>query len=362
MCHRWPLNLYTLPMSGLVPLLDLSPDELGRYLVDLGEPSYRKEQIQSWVFRAGVMDFESMTDLPQELRHRLAQRFVPRSGRELTRSTAPDGTVKLLMAWNDGATTETVMIPAPGTAARRTVCLSTQVGCDVGCRFCASGIGGAARDLTVGEILEQALAVNDLLHEQSQRLSHVVFMGMGEPLANYEATVESVRRLNATWGLGLSQRRITVSTVGLPKQIERLADEGLQITLALSLHAPNDELRRELIPWARGVSLPRLLEACRRYSQGTGREITLEYCLLSGVNDHPAHATELATIARDLEAHINLLIYNPVEGLPFERPSRNRAIGFLKRLRESGANAHLRESRGLEADAACGQLRRRSRG
>jgi 23S rRNA (adenine2503-C2)-methyltransferase len=178
-------------------------------------------------------------------------------------------------------------------------------------------------------------------------------------LANYEATVTAVRHLNAPWGLRLGQRRITVSTVGLPKQIERLATEGLQITLALSLHAPTDELRRELIPWARGVPLDRLLAACRTYRRTTGREMTLEYCLLAGVNDQSRHAAQLATIARDLGAHVNLLIYNPVRDLPFERPSRNRAVGFLHELRSLGARAHLRESRGLEADAACGQLRRR---
>ena len=270
---------------------------------------------------------------------------------------APDGTAKLLLAWPDGATTECVMIPGDG--ARRTVCLSTQVGCDVGCTFCASGIGGSQRDLSVGEVLEQALAVGDLLGEADERLSHVVFMGMGEPLANYAVTVEAARRLNAAHGLGIAQRRITISTVGLPKQIERLASEGLQTTLAVSLHAPNDPLRRELIPWARGIPLATLLAACRHYFERTGREVTLEYCLLAEVNDRPEHATELAEIARDLRAHVNLLMYNPVPTLPYARPSRNRAIGFLKQLRARGVNAHLRESRGLETDAACGQLRRR---
>jgi 23S rRNA (adenine2503-C2)-methyltransferase len=252
------------------------------------------------------------------------------------------------------------MIPASDHGRpRRTVCLSTQVGCDVGCRFCASGIGGALRDLTVGEVLEQALRMEALLGQRGERLTHAVFMGMGEPLANYEVTVEAVRRLSAPWGLGLSQRRITISTVGLPKQIERLATEGLHTTLALSLHAPNDRLRRELIPWARGVDLDRLLAACRTYFAATGRELTLEYCLLAEVNDLPQHAAELAAIGRELRAHVNLLLYNPVPDLPYERPSRNRAIAFLKRLRARGVRAHLRESRGLEADAACGQLRRR---
>ncbi len=185
-------------------------------------------------------------------------------------------------------------------------------------------------------------------------------MGMGEPLANYEVTVAAARRLNATRGLGIAQRRITISTVGLPGQIERLAGEGLQTTLAVSLHATNDPLRRELIPWARGIPLHKLLAACANYFERTGREVTFEYCLLAEVNDRPEHAIELAAIARDLRAHVNLLMYNPVLGLPYARPSRNRAIDFLKRLRAAGVNVHLRESRGLEADAACGQLRRRA--
>jgi 23S rRNA (adenine2503-C2)-methyltransferase len=339
-------------------LPDLSEAELREWLATAGEPAYRARQILGWVYGRLALTVDQMTDLPLALRRRLAAEFVVRSGQELGRSVAPDGTAKLLLAWSDGASTECVMIPGDGS--RRTVCLSTQVGCDVGCTFCASGIGGSRRDLSVGEVLEQALAVGDLLAARGDRLSHVVFMGMGEPLANYEVTVAAARRLNAADGLGIAQRRITVSTVGLPKQIERLAGEGLQTTLAVSLHAPNDPLRRELIPWARGIPLARLLDACRRYFDRTGREVTFEYCLLAGVNDRPEHAVELAEIARDLRAHVNLMMYNPVPGLPYERPSRNAAIGFLKRLRGAGVNAHLRESRGLEADAACGQLRRRA--
>jgi 23S rRNA (adenine2503-C2)-methyltransferase len=250
------------------------------------------------------------------------------------------------------------MIPSESSKrVRRTACISTQVGCAVGCRFCASGLDGVLRNLTVGEVLEQALTFQNLLKSRGERLSHVVFMGMGEPLANYQTTVESVRRLNASWGFGLAQRRITVSTVGLPQQIERLAREHLQCTLALSLHAPNEALRQELIPWARNIPLARLLAACRFFRDQTGREVTLEYCLLADINDSDVHAQQLARVALDLRAHVNLLMYNPVPELPFSRPSRNRAIGFLKQLRLRGVRAHLRKSRGLEADAACGQLR-----
>ena len=345
-------------MASLTHLLDLAPERLRASLESLDEPSYRSRQILSWIYQQGVLDFADMTDLPTSLRSRLSEIFSVRSSQELARSQSPGGTTKLLLAWADSATTETVMIPAAAPSVRRTVCLSTQVGCDVGCRFCASGIGGSQRDLTVGEIVEQALVVGSLLREKQERLSHAVFMGMGEPLANYQATVGAVRHLNAEWGLGLGQRRITVSTVGLPHQIERLAGEDLQVTLALSLHAPTDDLRRQLIPWARGVPLSRLLAACQTYRQKTGREITLEYCLLAAVNDLHEHAVQLARIALDLDAHVNLMVYNPVVDLPFSRPGRNRAIGFLKALRQRGAKAHLRESRGLAADAACGQLRR----
>jgi 23S rRNA (adenine2503-C2)-methyltransferase len=339
-------------------LTGLTAAELGEWLTAAGQPDYRARQIFDWVFRRRVRSVHEMTDLPVVVRQLLGEDFAVRSGREVARSRAPDGTAKLLLAWPDGATTECVMIPGAGT--RRTVCLSTQVGCDVGCTFCASGIGGSRRDLSVGEVLEQALAVGDLLDEPDERLSHVVFMGMGEPLANYEVTVAAARRLNAPHGLGIAQRRITISTVGLPKQIERLAGEGLQTTLAVSLHAPNDALRRELIPWARGIPLARLLAACRRYFECTGREVTFEYCLLAGVNDQPEHAAQLTAIARNLRANINLLMHNPVPSLPYTRPSRSSAIDFLKRLRAAGLNTHLRESRGLEADAACGQLRRRA--
>ena len=340
-------------------VLEWGPTELAEHLETIGESAYRARQIFQWIFSRSVFDFEEMSDLPSDLRRRLSLELDIRTGTDVRRSEAPDGTRKILLQWADGATTECVMIPAEGRRSRRTVCLSTQVGCDVGCRFCASGIGGSRRNLTVGEILEQALVVQSLLVAKGERLTHVVFMGMGEPLANYRATLAAVRRLNAPWGLGISQRRITVSTVGLPKQIVRLAAEGLQVTLALSLHAAREDLRRELIPWAERLELPALLDACRTYFRETGREVTLEYCLLAGVNDGLEDLEHLARVARSLRAHVNLLMYNPVESLPFERPDRQQVHAFLSGLRDRGVNAHLRESRGLEADAACGQLRRR---
>jgi 23S rRNA (adenine2503-C2)-methyltransferase len=279
-------------------------------------------------------------------------------------SVAGDGTRKLLLAFPDGETTETVWIPS---GRRNTACLSTQVGCPVGCRFCASGLDGLRRNLTAGEIVEQALRIRLLIADQQRedestdRLSNIVIMGMGEPLANYEQLVKALRIINAPWGLGIGARKITVSTIGLPKQIRRLAQEDLQLNLALSLHAPDDELRRELVPWAQAVPIAELIDACGDYFKATGREVTLEYVLLDDVNMRARHAEGLAKIAKRLRANVNLLRYNPVAGLPYRRPGSEATYEFQRRLRERGINAHVRSSRGRDVDAACGQLRRSTR-
>jgi len=249
--------------------------------------------------------------------------------------------------------TECVMIPAEG---RRTACISSQVGCPVGCRFCASGLGGLDANLSAGRIVEQVWLLSRL--EGVERISNVVFMGMGEPLANLRAVVPAVRILNAPWGMGISARRITISTVGLPKAIEKLAEQlDVPVTLALSLHAPTDEIRRGLIPWAEYSTIEELLGACRRWFEKTGREITLEYILLGGINDRPEHAGRLASLARSMRANVNLIRYNEVAGLPFERPSTGDVRAFQEILRERGINAHIRASRGRDIAAACGQLR-----
>ncbi len=301
-----------------------------------------------------MTEFEEMTDLPQDMRRRLAGGATIRESTVVTTATAADGTVKVLLRWPEGGTTECVMIP---TAERRTACISTQVGCPVGCTFCASGIGGLERNLTAGQIVEQVLRLSAMAGETG--LTNVVFMGLGEPLANYGATIDALRCLNARWGVGLGARRMTLSTVGLPTQMKRLADEALQITLALSLHAPTDELRRELIPWADRVDIDQLVDACRYYFDQTGREVTLEYIMLAGVNMLPAHARQLADLTRRMRSNVNLIPYNPVEGLPFQRPSDHAVDTFQQDLRRRGVNAHVRTSRGLDAHAACGQLRRR---
>lgn len=243
-----------------------------------------------------------------------------------------------------------------GGAPRFTACISSQVGCPVGCRFCASGLGGLDASLSAGRIVEQVWRLARL--PGVRRITNVVFMGMGEPLSNLGAVVPAVRTLTSPWGMNISARKVTISTVGLPKAIDKLAEQlDLPVTLALSLHAPNDELRRRLIPWAEYTTIKDLLAACQRWFEKTGREITLEYTLLRGVNDRPEHAEQLAQVARTLRANVNLIRYNEVAGMPFERPETEDVRRFQEVLRARHINAHIRASRGRDIAAACGQLR-----
>ncbi len=336
-------------------VFSLSPPQFRAVMEDMGEPAYRGEQVMRWAYERRVTSFDEMTNLSKLLRESLPQRLDLYTSTVLRRGVSTDGTVKLLLQWPDGATSESVMIP---TDKQKTACVSSQVGCPVGCGFCASGLGGLQRNLTAGEIVEQVMRVAAEAAEAGGRLSNVVFMGIGEPLANYDAVIAAIRTINAPWALDIGARKITVSTVGLPEQIRRLAGEGLQLNLALSLHAPLDGLRRELIPWASGVSLAKLRAACRHYFDETGREITLEYTLLHMTNDRPEHAEALARFAHGLRCNVNVLKYNPVEGLPFDRPTSETTQAFQKMLRNRGVNSHIRKSRGLDINAACGQLRR----
>jgi 23S rRNA (adenine2503-C2)-methyltransferase len=240
--------------------------------------------------------------------------------------------------------------------------ISSQVGCPVGRRFCASGLGGLERNLSAGRIVEQVWHLDQLPEvREAGGISNIVFMGMGEPLTNFAEVSRALRILTAPWGLNLSGRKITLSTVGLPAQIRRLADLEIPITLALSLHAPNDELRRELIPWAENTSVEALIEAGRHYFDRTGREITLEYILLGGVNDRPEHAKQLVEITRRLRCNVNLIRYNEVKGLPYQRPGTDDVRRFRRILGDAGVNVHIRASRGRDIAAACGQLRHEKR-
>ncbi|MCP3903662.1 MAG: 23S rRNA (adenine(2503)-C(2))-methyltransferase RlmN [Planctomycetes bacterium] len=345
---------------------DLTPEGLEAFCAEHGMARYVADQVLDWVYRKGAVDPDQMTNISAPNRRVLGERMRFERGVVQAHQVATDGTQKLLIGWprdaeatslpvlGDGPapSTETVMIPSK---QRRTACVSSQVGCPVGCTFCASGIGGLETNLTAGQIIEQVHRLGRL--PGVGRVTNVVFMGMGEPLANYAAVTNAIRTMNAPWGLGISARRITVSTVGLPAAIRRLATFELPVTLALSLHAPNDEIRRSLIPWAEYATIDELLGACDEYFAATGREITLEYLLMRDVNDRPEHARKLAELARRLRANINLIRYNEVAGLPYDRPITDAVHAFQAILREKHVSTHIRASRGRDIAAACGQLR-----
>ncbi len=372
---------------------DLDPHGLEDLLATSQMPAYRVGQVFDWVYRRGVADPHQMTNLAKPDRVALSSLVRFTSGDILEHQIATDATQKLLMNWENShrvrflrvlddrpQQTECVLIPsrddrpvrsaqsvtriAREPTSRTTACISSQVGCPVGCHFCASGLGGLEANLTRGQIVEQVwrlgrIAGDSLKTGSAGRkgVTHVVFMGMGEPLANLEEVTAAVRTLTADWGMGISARRITISTVGLPAQIRRLAAIKLPVTLALSLHAPNDDLRRRLIPWAHHVTIPQLIDAGRYYFNRTGREVTLEYILLHGVNDQPQHAHELAQVAKQFRSNVNLIRYNEVKGLPYSRPRSQAVHDFQTILRRAGVNTHIRASRGRDIAAACGQLR-----
>jgi 23S rRNA (adenine2503-C2)-methyltransferase len=339
-------------------------DDLGALAAALGEPDYRGRQLARWIYQSGAASFAEMTDLPAAFRTRLAERVHLTRLQPVTAVHADGGdTVKYLVGLADGATVETVFMRyADG---RRSVCLSTQVGCGMGCTFCATGLAGLTRNLTPAEIVDQVLMIQRL---QGERVTNVVFMGMGEPLANYEATLRALRVLNAPWGAGIGMRHLTVSTVGLVPRIRALAQERLQLTLAVSLHAPDDALRTRLVPINARWPVGDLLAASADYVRTTGRRISFEYVLLEGVNDAPDQAAALGErllgAAQAIDAtpaqswHLNLIPWNPVYGMQYRRPVRERVEAFLGELSRRGVPATVRLERGIEIDAACGQLQR----
>lgn len=339
------------PLSK-IPLCSLTPDQVKDSIQSIGESAFRAQQIVDWVYQKKVDSFDGMTNLSKELRLRLVSIFQFPVIRLLEIKEAEE-TKKFLWECLDGSRVESVLI---SSFDRRTVCVSSQMGCPGRCAFCASGKSGLVRSLSPAEIVEQVLHIDRILKEKGERVSHIVFMGMGEPLENYDAVVQSIRILIHEKTLNISQRRITVSTVGVVEGIHRLANEDFKVNLALSLHAPNQMIRQKIIPYARKYPLEEILMALDDYFEKTKRDITFEYTLIADVNDHPTHAVELASILRNKQCTVNLIPYNPIEKLNFERPKKSQITRFYDILTQAGINTTWRYTKGDDIAAACGQL------
>lgn len=347
-------------MLGLAKpsIFSLSIDELTAHVVENGQPAYRGKQFADWLYKKRVTSYEAMTDLPQAMRTHLAAEFEFPTAEIVRVLGSKDTTQKFLFRLHDGNLIESVLIPASPAlygerSDRRTICVSSQVGCAYGCKFCASGLEGWTRNLDAGEIVQQLMAVEAA---SGERIDNVVFMGMGEPLANLPNLKRALAIINSPWGLEIGARHITVSTSGLAPQIRELAEDPTQFRLALSLHGATDEVRSQIMPINRKYNLKTLLEACDYYV-ARKRRIMFEYILIGGVNDTDDQARELAKHANRLSAKINLIPYNTVEGLEWSRPPRARQERFHSILRQHGVVSTLRLEKGHDIAAACGQLR-----
>jgi 23S rRNA (adenine2503-C2)-methyltransferase len=336
--------------------------ELREQLHGLGEPEYRVRQITDWLYKKRVDAIDAMTNIPQPLRKRLSETFALANIELVRVQGARDTTRKFLFRLGDRNLIESVLIPASlalygGRSDRRTICVSTQVGCAYGCKFCASGLDGFSRNLSAGEIVDQLIAIE---RATTEKIDNVVFMGMGEPLANFENVMRAIQIINADWGLGIGARHITISTSGLVPQIRKLAEEPLQIRLAVSLHGATDEVRNQIMPINRRYNIEALLSAGDYYKVRKKQRLTFEYILIRDVNDSDEQARLLARHAHRLSAKVNLIPYNTVSGLPWTRPSKNRQQKFLSILQAQDIPATLRREKGHDIDAACGQLRLRT--
>jgi len=348
--------------KSAVPLLGQSLTNLTGWVQAQGQPSYRGKQLHQWIYEKGARSLADITVFPKQWRTEMQDVTIGRSQIHF-RSVAPDGTVKFLLRLSDGQIIEAVGIPTfdwknkqadadDQELDRLTVCVSSQVGCPMGCDFCATGKGGFIRNLATHEIVDQVLTVQE---DFGQRVSNIVFMGMGEPMLNTDNVVAGIHSLNQDVGIG--QRLMTVSTVGIPGHVRRFAEHQLQVTLAVSLHASNQAQRETLIPSAHHYALKDLLQECRDYVRLTGRRISFEYILLAELNDRPEHAQELASHLRGFQSHVNLIPYNPIQEVDYKRPTPQRVQAFVEELKKRHIAVSVRYSRGLEADAACGQLR-----
>lgn len=335
-------------------LCGLLPDELRDFLKSRGEAPFRAQQLLDWVYQKRAINYEGMTNISKEMRLKLAEELqFPVLKREKVQESNDGETTKFLWKLKDDKFVESVLIRS---GERRTVCVSSQVGCPARCAFCASGKEGLIRNLSAAEIVEQVVQVNHYLHEVGERVCHLVFMGMGEPLENYENVVKALKILLHSDLLNFSSRRITISTVGVIEGIERLLEEDLRVNLALSLHAPSQHIRKKIIPYARKYAIEDVLRAVRQYGARSKRDVTYEYTLLAGINDKEEHAKELAALLKGDQCCVNLIPYNPVDGLNLKRPEKETIEQFRSILTKFGINSTWRYTKGKDIDAACGQL------
>lgn len=341
-------------MTTPTDIRDLSLDEIKVLVGELGEKPYRAKQLWEWLWKRKARSWDDMSDLPKAFRAALAERAVLRPLVLAEEQRSADGTVKCAFKTWDGHVVEGVLIPTP---TRLTACISSQIGCSLTCSFCATGKLKRIRNLSAGEIVDQVVLIDQLArHYYQQGLSNIVYMGMGEPLLNYANTLRSAERITAPDGLGMSAKRITVSTAGIAKMIRKLADDGTKFNLALSLHAANDAKRDRIMPINEQNSLAQLKDALRYYTRTTRQPVTFEYILLRGFNDSLADAQELVKYASDVHAKVNLIEYNPIDGGEYGRTEARDAEAFQQYLDRKGIIARIRRSRGRDIDAACGQL------
>ncbi len=346
----------------MTDLYRLLPEEMEQLVVDMGYPRYRADQILLPLYYKFPKDINDIPQLPKKLREKLTEAgYTIGSAKETHRVVSDDGdTTKLLLNLTDGTPVETVLIQYPSSKInghpRSTICVSTQIGCAMGCVFCATGQMGFEKNIRAEEIVAQVIHFADILQQRGEHVTNLVFMGMGEPMANYDETIRAVRILTHDRGFGIGQRNITISTIGLISGIDKLAEENLQVGLAISLHAPNNELRKKLVPTAGPNSVEDIIEAGRRYFKKTGRRVTFEYALMKGINDSPEIATELAILLKGNGSHVNLIPINPTAG-DFKRPTQDNISEFERILSNAGVNCTVRIEKGTEISAACGQLR-----
>lgn len=344
-------------------------DSLTEEVLAAGYPAYRAKQIMEWIYKRRVDAWDAMSNLPKDLRNWLDANFILYPSKSLLNKRSEDVTQKFLLQLEDGSLIETVLIRAPQTGvgqekSRKTVCVSIQVGCAYACKFCASGLAGFKRNLIASEVVSQLMQICRMEDAHTQRgdqaiasFDNIVFMGMGEPLANYDTLVKTLRILNADWGLNFGARRITVSTSGIAPKILQLADEGIAVRLAISLHGATNLVREQIMPINKRYPLEQLIDAAHAFQQRHGRMLTLEFIMIEEVNDSLDQARALAQIARKLHAHVNCIPYNTVEGLQWRRPSVRKQDNFVNQLRQLGVSVTIRREKGHDINAACGQLR-----